>query len=93
MEEDESSSDEIGGMFRVIGEKQSQKSTQISTMDQVTHPILSDNTSDHPLFSNQPDRTIWSWSDLHNWNDEEVRDLIKDCFVTGKWSESQVTMQ
>ena len=31
------------------------------------------------------DCSKFSWSNLHDWNDEKVRYLIKDCFVTGKW--------
>ncbi len=35
-DDDESSSDEIGGMFKVIGEKQSQKSSSLAVMDQAS---------------------------------------------------------
>lgn len=29
------------------------------------------------------------WSNLHNWDDDNVRALIRDCFVTGNWSDKE----
>ena len=37
----------------------------------------------------QPDCSLSLWSNLHDWDDEEVRNLIRDCFVTGNWSEKE----
>ena len=35
------------------------------------------------------DSSLSTWTQLHNWEEDEVRDLIRDCFVTGNWSEGQ----
>ena len=35
------------------------------------------------------DSSLSTWTQLHNREEDEVRDLIRDCFVTGNWSEGQ----
>ncbi len=35
------------------------------------------------------DCSKFAWSNLHDWESEETRASIKDCFVTGTWKESE----
>ncbi len=52
--------------------------------------------SGHAATMNQPDCSLF-WSSgsggsgrmLHDWSLEEVKDSIRDCFVTGKWGDSE----
>jgi len=37
----------------------------------------------------QLDSTRFQHPNLQNWDEDEVKDCIKDCFVTGKWKESE----
>lgn len=44
---------------------------------------------DHRLAMDQLDSTKFNVGNLQNWEDEEMRLSIKDCFVTGKWKQSE----
>ena len=44
---------------------------------------------DQRLAMDQLDSTKFNVSNLQNWAEEEVRMNIKDCFVTGKWKQSE----
>ena len=44
---------------------------------------------DQRLAMDQLDNTKFSTVNLQNWEDDDVRSKIKDCFVTGKWKQSE----
>ena len=44
---------------------------------------------DHRLAMDQLDSTKFIVGSLQNWSDDEVRSSIRDCFVTGKWKQSE----
>ncbi|KAL3876947.1 hypothetical protein ACJMK2_034726 [Sinanodonta woodiana] len=72
-EQDEEGDAELGGLFRVLMSK--------SEKNRLDRGAVGD--------PNGTDCSLFPVDKVRNWQLEDVRDLIKDCFVTGKWDSSE----
>ncbi|XP_043485918.1 ribosome biogenesis protein BMS1 homolog, partial [Polistes fuscatus] len=69
-EEEENDSKSVGGIFKVVQEKQKQKLQERELQ----------NLEENIFFSKEPSR---------DWLEEDNKVLLVNCFVTGKWKESE----
>ncbi|KAF7382877.1 hypothetical protein HZH66_013279 [Vespula vulgaris] len=69
-QEDENDNEPVGGIFKVVQEKQKEKlqERELQNLDECV------------FFSKEPSR---------DWLDEDNKVLLLNCFVTGKWKESE----
>ncbi|KAK3583604.1 hypothetical protein CHS0354_039426 [Potamilus streckersoni] len=72
-EQDEEEDAELGGLFRVLMNK--------SEKNRMDRGAVGD--------PNGTDCSLFPVDKVRNWQLEDVQDLIKDCFVTGKWDSSE----
>lgn len=68
--DEENDSESVGGIFKVVQEKQREKlqERELQNLDECV------------FFSKEPSR---------DWSDEDNKALLLNCFVTGKWKESE----
>ena len=64
---DDSSDDEIGGLFTVQKSKNSSAKKELDAVDS----------------------SLWSVEHIQDWEREDIRQRIKDCFVTGQWAKGK----
>ncbi|XP_049767714.1 ribosome biogenesis protein BMS1 homolog [Schistocerca cancellata] len=62
--------EEVGGLFRVVRQRQQQQQEAKELCD-------AEDCARFPI------------TQLHDWSLSEVQELIRDCFVTGKWKQSE----
>ena len=64
---DDSSDEEIGGLFTVQKSKNSSAKKELDAVDS----------------------SLWSVEHIQDWEREDIRQRIKDCFVTGQWAKGK----
>jgi len=69
-EGDEKDEDKIGGLFKVVSQKEAEKSATATMVD-------------------KEDCALFTVDQLQDWDVEDVRTRIQDCFVTGKWGQGE----